>query len=685
MLKRIFIALLNNPSLRCRAFRRDRSNPSNAGDCFRQLSTQGMAVVFAMTLNFHFAIAKNTPDDLPDTTINISAVIIASDRLQQFGIGNKTETLDSSQIIYQQSGSLTDVLQNESAVFIRSYGLGGLATVSIRGAASTQTAILWNGFNLQSPMNSLFDLSLLPAFFLDDTKVQHGSSGALFGSGAIGGSIHLNNVAHFDEGLHVRYAASYGSFNNWMQGGTIGWGNKKWYGYTRGFYHAAENNFKFQNLAEYGKPVQRLGNAALQQYGVLHEQGINFTKNREQKNLLSFRLWHQRNEREIPPAMTARESQQIQTDGIWRATATYEYSKARWETVFRNAYFNEKIFFNDPSISLDDDYNAHSVISEWENKIRFGRRHLLYVGTNYIFNRVTSKNYAGQNPVMHRGALFVSYRYVSLSQKIKAVASVREEMVNKQFTPVTPSVAGEYKPLKWLLLKANVSANFRVPNFNDWYWTLGGNPNLKPEKGWSQELGIVAEKKSEHFSFQTELTAFSSVINNRIVWLPNDINIWTPENVSKVWSRGLETTAKWNYRKKNFTVRFVANYQYIKATNAKNIANKNEAGRQLLYTPLHRALFQFTIGYKKTTLQYIHQLNGEMFYTADNTKSMPFYHIANLIISQSVSFGQYAFQFYAKANNLFNAAYQLIIWRPMPPVHFEAGLQFSFNHKSIKK
>lgn len=623
-------------------------------------------------------------EDLPDTTVNLNEVFITGDRLWQMGIGNHTVSIDTVQYFFQQSGSLSEVLQNGSVVFIRSYGLGGLATVSLRGTASTQAAILWNGINLQSPMNGIYDMSLIPSFFLDDVRVQHGSSGALFGSGAMGGSIHLLNKAHFNERLCVGYAASYGSFSKWMQGGTIGWGSNRWYTYTRGFYHTAENNFRFRNLAEYGKPLQRLSNAAIEQYGILHEQGVNLSHNNSKKSVLTCRLWRQWNDREIPPAMTVRESRQQQIDGIWRAAVTYEYATSYWETVFRNAYFHEYIVFRDPLVSLHDSYVAHSLISEWENKMRLGSRHLLLAGVNYMFHRAISNNYIGGRPIMHRGALFFSYRYVSLSQKIRVVAGIREEMVNRQLTPFTPSLASEYQLVQWICLKTSISANFRVPTFNDWYWRLGGNPSLKPEKGWSHELGFVVEKKSAYVLLRAVFTGFSNIINNRIVWLPNDIGIWTPDNIERVWSRGVEVGTSAQFQQKNFCLRAMVDYQLVKATNAKDMINSSQAGKQLIYTPLHRCLLQFIAGYKTTTLHYLHQFNGAMYYTADNKKSIPFYHVANLIISQQVFVKQFSCKVYLKANNLFNSSYQVIIWRPMPPFHVEAGMQFFINHKSSK-
>ncbi len=63
------------------------------------------------------------------------------------------------------------------------------------------TAILWNGFNIQNAMLGQTDLSLLPAVFFDEVEIEYGGSSAVWGSGAVAGSIHLNNRAGFGRGL----------------------------------------------------------------------------------------------------------------------------------------------------------------------------------------------------------------------------------------------------------------------------------------------------------------------------------------------------------------------------------------------------------------------------------------------------------------------------------------------------
>jgi hypothetical protein len=74
-----------------------------------------------------------------------------------------------------------------------------------------------------------------------------------------------------------------------------------------------------------------------------------------------------------------------------------------------------------------------------------------------------------------------------------------------------------------------------------------------------------------------------------------------------------------------------------------------------------------------------------MFYTADNSKSLPLYHMGNIVLSHQFVFKQTTLQVFGKANNLWGEAYQVIVWRPMPLQNFEVGIQFNFNHKTNVK
>src|SRR4051812_12993113 len=97
-----------------------------------------------------------------DSSFHLKEVIVTSNRLVNFSAGTKVNDIDSLALAQHNSTNLADLLADESPVFIKSYGLGSLATTSFRGGSANHTAILWNGFNINSPMNGQLDLSLVP-------------------------------------------------------------------------------------------------------------------------------------------------------------------------------------------------------------------------------------------------------------------------------------------------------------------------------------------------------------------------------------------------------------------------------------------------------------------------------------------------------------------------------------------
>ncbi|MBA3901877.1 MAG: Plug domain-containing protein, partial [Bacteroidetes bacterium] len=118
-------------------------------------------VVVLLVLAMLFVNQSWGQESAMDTTVILQTFTIKDNREVKFAAGGKTEHVDSLGLMINKTVSLDELLSNQSRVGIKSYGAGGLATSSIRGAGSAHTAVLWNGFNLQSPTHGLVDLSLI--------------------------------------------------------------------------------------------------------------------------------------------------------------------------------------------------------------------------------------------------------------------------------------------------------------------------------------------------------------------------------------------------------------------------------------------------------------------------------------------------------------------------------------------
>ena len=93
----------------------------------------------------------------------LKEVLLTDDKLSDWTIGASVLNLDSTLERYQGQ-DLASLLSQETHVRIRNYG--ALSSSSIRGAGAAHTQVVWNGLFLNSPMNGLYDLSLMPLFFI---------------------------------------------------------------------------------------------------------------------------------------------------------------------------------------------------------------------------------------------------------------------------------------------------------------------------------------------------------------------------------------------------------------------------------------------------------------------------------------------------------------------------------------
>lgn len=610
---------------------------------------------------------------------------IQANRLTHFTSGNKIQKIDSVVLQRFQTNNLADLLSAHSQVFIKTYGQGSLATSSQRGTGASHTTVLWNGFNLQNPMNGNVDFALLPVFFLDKVAVQYGGGSAVFGSGAVGGAIHLNSSANFDEGLKAEVQLGAGSFGNYQQGIKLKISKK---GFTSGlkiFNQTIENNFSFVNTAKFGKPTERQENNAFKQYGFLQENAFKINENQQ----LDLQIWYLNADRQIPPTLTTGASKASQQDESLRVTANWLYKKTAKATFLaRSAFFKEKLIYQDPDIQLYALSKAVTWIGEAESKIQVRQNQLLNIGLNHTYFQAETDGYrAGK--IQNRTALFASYKVSHKDWNF--IGSIRKELIDSYFAPFTPSISWEGILSKHLIFKGNVARTYRVPTFNDLYWQSGGNPNLKPESGWTGEVSMEfllhptqkrgqGEKNSPFGGGQRrgasiQLTAFNSLISNWIAWLPNAQGRWEANNVLEVWSRGVEAVINYRIDIQKVRLQSSLSYNYVISTNEQvGLGNESSLHRQVIYVPKHTGQGTISMIYNGLNVSYTHLFTGERFTTSDNTQKLPFFSIGNVAIQQEIR----RLTMQLQVNNIWNVSYLQIVFRPMPLQNFVVVMKYNW-------
>ena len=604
-----------------------------------------------------------------DTTLQLPVFNLKTTRFDGFSTGVKQVKTDSLVKLFTAQNSLAQLLALNSQVFIKSYGVGQLATTSFRGAASHHTAILWNGINLQSSMHGQTDFSLIPVGMVDDVDVFYGGNAALYGGGAIGGAIGLNNTTGFNK-QEIKYQVTLGSFGQQQHWVGLTKGNDKRFFKAKFFNSQAKNNISFYNESVQGKPLQKLPHAEQLAYGTLLEAGFKPSIKQE----INLRYWYGFSDRNLPPTIGAAVSNSYQIDASHRLGADWKYQRTKSVWIARAAWLNEYINYQDPTTYIVGKSTANALVVEVENSVEF-KFLKLNVGLNNTLSTAQSSGYT-QNAIRNGIAAFASIKY-SKSKKLNATLNLRQEFVDDYFTPFTASVGAEYALPKKIVLVGHVNKSYRLPTLNDLYWVTG-NKKLLPESGFGQELGLKKNFTLTRAAVQIQTNAFNRTITNWIIWQPLG-GTWTPQNLKEVWSRGAEFNMRFSYNHKNWIFIVKSDWSYVLSTNQKaNVLNDATVGKQLIYTPrlTHQHLAMIT--YKKLGVGINYTYTGYRFTTSDNTRFINDYGLLNAFASFGYTYKKINTYLKLQANNVLQTSYQVLPARPMPLQNWLVSLGITF-------
>ncbi len=619
-------------------------------------------------------ISKNLPAQISDT---LPMAIISETRTQFFAAGQKNTTLDSTTFASQPGGSMTQILAQNFPIYLKSYGAAALTTLSVRGAGAHQTAILWNGFDLRSSMNGLADLNLLGLAAADEITLRPGAPVAISGSGALGGTLEIGTKTARRDGFHGNFSAGLGSWNEQNGAGHFSFKNKKFAVGLRAWAAGAENNYPVRGGTSSGSPV--LENAKSKSWGVLPELKFFIS---EKQSVEAF-FWHQKSDRQIPPSRTSANNFAHQLDDFQRLALVWAVSFSKnWLSKTRVFAGREHIFFES-----ETEENASSTAFQTSAETEFQRDFKKFGAINFGLHArrdVAKLPDLAENKNRKRAAIWSAWRKKGSRGRVISLAA-RQEMVDEKLVPFTFSGGLENGIGKNILGKFSVARNFNLPTFNDLFWPTLGNPNLRPESGWSSEIGLVffaknlMKKPFGASGFSAELTHFQTFTKDWIKWRPGADGLFRPENLLSVWSRGGEVSLRWaRHFSKKFQLKISGEYAFILATR-QDVAEPKQVGKQLEYLPKKQLAGSLDFSWPTGGLRFSQRLNSQRHTDPTNNSDydLPGFAVADFSVSQRVPFVP-GLVFRAGIFNFFNKNYEMIAFRPMPPRSWRVDFRMSF-------
>lgn len=576
-----------------------------------------------------------------------------------------------TQLLQQDIGSL---LQAASPVMIKSYGPGMLASLSIRGTGAAHSPVLWNGLSIQSSMSGQQDMSLLQGFLFDHILLSTGSQNNLSTGGILGGSIQLGQEK-IKTPLKVLGGIDMGSFSTQrykvgMDLSKNGWSNR-----LRVVSQNAKNDFSYPDRSAQGSPIRKMEHANASLMAVLNETHYEYKR---WKTGLDF--WYQKAKRQIPPTLLS-PSIAFQDDESIRINTFLSYADSLRFVQFNSALFAENLWYHDPAKNL----NGLNHSTRWLNQFQLRRkyRHLsIQAGALHQIDQAGSNSYLQEEVQLHTAAAYLAtYGQLLANKRLFWKSDIRQEFRKTLIPSPSFSLGMDYLLNRRIILSGHLAHISRLPNLNDLYWNPGGDPNLRPEKGFSGELTYAYTYSRHNTLVQARLTSFYSVIDQWIIWLP-DNGYWTPQNLQQVHNRGAEWEIKLQRYRKTGHVNLTYGGSFTLASNEKAKNDQDlSMGKQLIYVPYWKNYIGLVFPYKNFLLSYRHSFTGGRYTSADNLSFLPPYSTGDLELGYTLEVKQHRINGSFGIQNIWNASYESIAWRPMPGRYF----QLSLNYQIYKK
>ncbi|MEM8898700.1 MAG: TonB-dependent receptor [Bacteroidota bacterium] len=605
-----------------------------------------------------------------DTVFHIGAVEIQAVSLRkQKGVGEEIR-FDSLQLSAYQHHSLADLLQRESNVFIKSYGLGSLASISMRGAGASHTAILWNGLPIENPMLGQIDLALLPIAGIDRLSLQLGGNSAAWGSGAIGGSLSLENTPTIQTGLAISTNHLLGAFGRQSHASGISFRNKKWTVESQWYQQKAENDFIYE-LAN-GEERQNT-HADFTNWGLLQE--IYFRPSKKQE--WSARVWYQQTDRNIPPTTTQNQSLAAQADEALRATLSWKAQLSSHLLKVQTGFTDEEIIYTDEAIRL----RAESEVQRWVNEITLSSLTdspwNYEVGYQYQLASALADGYGGSEE-RHQHAYYASGRYQSGGWLLNG--GLRQEIVDGIAYPITPKIAASYELIPQVNIWVSLSRNIRIPTLNELYWRPGGNLDLEAERSWNQEVGSKYQTELEDVSLAYQLTYYQRQTQNWILWaLQESQPFWSASNLSEVHTRGISQRITTIKNIGRWKASLSGGYEWVRSLHTTSLSSPEiAADKQLFYVPEHKAHLSLALSNTSFRIEYTHVYTSEV---ETFSTPLPAWDVGSVLLSYQWK----QLEGFFRIENLWDTQYRIIERRPMPGRYVEGGISFTWKTPKPKQ
>ena len=587
-----------------------------------------------------------------DSTVYLPALTVTAARLSvpSAEAPVRVQLLDRNEII--ESGLLTiaEVLQERAPLYVRHYA-GGLSTISQRGGTASQTLVLLDGLRIASPMLGQLDLSLLPTVMFDAIEVTSSASGALYGTDAMGGIVNMQTTpskskTSISTGTGTwgrRQATVYASHRQGQVYSTVAAGWDKFRG-----------DYPYWNRALFPPRNTPREGGDQEKWSIFGS-----TQWMRENDQWRLSTWYNEAERGLPDINSTLPSGERQWDKHLRVW-TQGRRDFKWGSVSASSIVHVgALRYLNPVVGIDDIGRTVLASTQIEIQTDPERTWRLGSGIEAGSGHADHPSLSNDNRVRHFAAF--AFATSQLGRLILYPALRLDHYVRQvSVQTVNPRLGMNVRLSSRLRLKSSIASGFRMPTLNDLFWLPGGNPELRPERGWTYDIGVIWANGR----LQGEVTGFVKRLRDQIVWQPLPAGYWGSLNVDRLVTRGLEISVDYNKRiTPQAAIRGRVLWIYLSQVR----------GLFLRLIPRHEIKSHASVQWRFVSASISAAYTGPRAVTLE-TESAAFFLVHSKI---RVHAGRVAVGF--RVDNLFNTRYEYLPSNPMPPRHGRLDLTLNIN------
>jgi len=564
--------------------------------------------------------------------------------------------------------SLGRILSYSGLIHIKNYGPGNLMTATARGLPATHTGVEWNGIPIVSLSTGQVDFSMVPLSPNPDIVILTGTQAQRGGKFSPGGMITIQTNGLFARKENPEIALCNGSFGEYKVQASLPYQRKSFGARIGVNYARAENDFPYTDPFS-GEKLNRI-DAGYHSLSIMADGSL-----KSKNHLLGIHVWTQNHFRKIPRPIISVQlpgNEWMKQDAL-RFALSDHWLRGNLECETTAGYTYDFFFYRNLSGNIRSTMATHQPLFLQLTTLRLDKL-TLQSNLKIIHQQAVSANYANnpQRTSLQAGV----HANKGLSHWLEIGAHFDIEKNAKMPLQYHPLLKIEVFNRSQRNFRAHISAGktSRIPSFNDLYWIPGGNPELKPEKIWTGELGLsLTPRLLPGWNSSFSLVLYNNWVENWILWLPDSVGtIWTASNLGKVDSKGIEVHSFFSTEK----------IQLNATANLNSVYESDKKNYQLPYSPQ----FQFSVlGIYHAGPISFHSLmayTSKRYLDKDNLSSLPGYWVMDAGLSFEKRLKLHALEIRLDIKNVLNKKYEVVAWQPMPGRNYWFSVIYKFNRLS---